>query len=108
MTAYAAYDSVDFFSNRISCQTFNPFFGMDLAALCKAADFTASVSLNASASSVPAGGSNIPQAAVPQAAIGGGAAGTQKSAPLDTIPLDTIPLDTIPLDTIPLDTIPPG
>src|SRR5439155_9781663 len=106
MTAFATVDASDFFSARISCETFNPYFGMDLAALCRAPDFTVSVSLTASPSSVTAGGSSVPQASVPQDAIGGGAAGTQKSAPLDTIPLDTIPLDTIPLDTIPLDTIP--
>ena len=31
---FANINSRDFFSARIGCHTFNPFFGMDLAALC--------------------------------------------------------------------------
>jgi ABC-type oligopeptide transport system substrate-binding subunit len=34
VVAYANATRVDFFSARVGCQTFNPVYGMDIAALC--------------------------------------------------------------------------
>jgi CSLREA domain-containing protein len=66
MTAYGTIDSVDFFSSRVGCETYNPFFGMDLAALCTGAATGASASFSSGGSVQMSGSvriSDIPLAA---------------------------------------------
>jgi ABC-type transport system substrate-binding protein len=98
LAGFASGNNYDFFSNRVGCQISNPYFGIDLAALCAAVDVT-DVTLTQDRTAAEAGVATVNPADIPADALPLQSLATQ-AAPLEDVGLTDSPLHEVPLHEV--------
>ncbi|HEY6052946.1 MAG TPA: ABC transporter substrate-binding protein, partial [Gaiellaceae bacterium] len=105
--AFQALRNADMFSPRIGCQVPQPFFGMDLVALCDRASVPQPDSVSATLSADPAdaaAASTVPVGDVPPSILSAAqASGGAGAAPIENFPIENFPIENFPIENFPIE-----